>query len=87
LTNNSIVKNHGNLLEETFVIFRVSAGIRNAILGNFNPLANRTDVGGLWKNYFLIKRMKHQANRGVAANLYFWKPTTQQEIDFIDQSG
>jgi predicted AAA+ superfamily ATPase len=66
-------------------IYFFDCGIRNAILGNFNPLANRTDVGALWENYFLIERMKYQANRGVAANFYFWRTTTQQEIDFIEE--
>jgi predicted AAA+ superfamily ATPase len=49
-------------------------------------LANRTDVGGLWENYFLIERMKYQANRGVAASFYFWRTTTQQKIDFIEEA-
>jgi len=66
-------------------VYFFDCGIRNAILGNFNPLANRMDVGGLWENYFLIERMKYQANRGVAANFYFWRTTTQQEIDFIEE--
>jgi len=67
-------------------IYFFDCGIRNAILGNFNPLANRTDVGGLWENYFLIERMKYQANRGVAASFYFWRTTTQQKIDFMEEA-
>ena len=67
-------------------IYFFDCGIRNAILGNFNPLANRTDIGALWENYFLIERMKYQANKGVAASFYFWRTTTQQEIDFIEEA-
>jgi predicted AAA+ superfamily ATPase len=67
-------------------IYFFDCGIRNAIMGNFNPLANRTDVGALWENYFLIERMKYQANRGIATSFFFWRTTAQQEIDFIEEA-
>jgi len=31
-------------------------GIRNALIGNFNPLAIRTDLGELWENYIVTER-------------------------------
>lgn len=67
-------------------IYFYDCGIRNAILGNFNSMNTRTDVGALWENYFLVERMKFQAYRGVDAKLYFWRTTAQQEIDFIEES-
>jgi len=67
-------------------IYFYDCGIRNAILGNFAPLINRTDVGALWENFFLVERMKYQANRGAEAKFYFWRTTAQQEIDFIEES-
>jgi len=33
-------------------------GIRNAIIGNFNPLSVRQDVGALWENYLISERIK-----------------------------
>ena len=67
-------------------IYFYDCGIRNSILGNFNPLNTRTDVGALWENYFLVERMKFQAYLGVDAKFYFWRTTAQQEIDFIEES-
>lgn len=67
-------------------IYFYDCGIRNAILGNFNPLNTRTDVGALWENYFLVERMKFLAYRGVDSKFYFWRTTAQQEIDFIEES-
>lgn len=32
-------------------------GIRNAIIGNFNPLSIRQDVGALWENYLIGERI------------------------------
>ncbi|PZX52693.1 ATP-binding protein [Algoriphagus chordae] len=67
-------------------IYFYDCGIRNAILGNFNPFINRTDVGALWENYYIVERMKYQAYNNSDANYYFWRTTAQQEIDFIEES-
>ncbi len=67
-------------------IYFYDCGIRNAILGNFNGLTNRTDTGALWENYFIMERIKYMANQGMDAKHYFWRTITQQEIDFIEES-
>lgn len=66
-------------------IYFYDCGIRNAILGNFSALINRTDIGALWENYFLVERMKHLANTNIDAKHYFWRTTAQQEINFIEE--
>ncbi|WP_439488941.1 ATP-binding protein [Algoriphagus sp.] len=67
-------------------IYFYDCGIRNAILGDFNPLINRTDVGALWENYYLVERMKYQAYTNRDTKYYFWRTTAQQEIDFIEET-
>lgn len=62
-------------------------GIRNSIIQNLNPLSLRGDVGALWENFIVSERIKYNNNRGHRANYYFWRTTTQQEIDFIEESG
>jgi uncharacterized protein len=79
-------RNLRNELKKGKKIFFYDCGIRNAILGNFNPLTKRTDVGALWENYFLLERMKYQALQGVDAKFYFWRTTAKQEIDFVEES-
>jgi predicted AAA+ superfamily ATPase len=41
-------------------------GIRNAIIGNFNPLSVRQDAGALWENYLI--QLLHWILNGVIKN-------------------
>ncbi|GHS94861.1 ATPase [Planctomycetales bacterium] len=62
-------------------------GIRNALIGNFQPLALRDDVGALWENYLIGERLKDRHNRGLHQEFYFWRTYDGQEIDLIEQHG
>lgn len=62
-------------------------GIRNAIIGNFTPLAIRQDVGALWENYLISERIKTANNKSQAKEFYFWRTYDNQEIDLIEESG
>lgn len=68
-------------------IYFYDNGIRNAVIQNFNPLGLRGDVGALWENFVVSERIKFNNNRGHRANYYFWRTTTQQEIDLVEESG
>ncbi|MDX2246521.1 MAG: ATP-binding protein [Bacteroidia bacterium] len=101
------VESYLDLLEKSFVIFRLRGfsrnlrkevtkmskyyfydlGVRNAVIENFNPLYLRNDMGQLWENFLLIERRKKQAYEFSAANRYFWRTYTQQEIDYVEESG
>lgn len=60
-------------------------GIRNALINNFAPLAQRSDLGGLWENYWILERIKYNAAQKKLYNYYFWRTYDQQEIDFIEE--
>lgn len=62
-------------------------GIRNAIIGNFNPLSIRQDVGALWENYLIGERIKANYNNGLGKEFYFWRTYDRQEIDLIEESS
>lgn len=62
-------------------------GIRNAIIGNFQRLENRTDIGALWENYLVTERQKLWANTPTAPSRHFWRTTQQQEIDYIEAAA
>lgn len=62
-------------------------GIRNAIIGNFNALAVRQDVGALWENYMISERVKMSHNQYTAKEFYFWRTYDNQEIDLIEESS
>ena len=79
-------RNMRNELKKTRKIFFYDTGIRNAVLQNYAPLALRNDVGALWENFFITERIKYNSYKGHHVNYYFWRTTSQQEIDFIEES-
>ena len=62
-------------------------GIRNAIIGNFNPLSIRQDIGALWESYLIGERIKANYNGGLSKEFYFWRTYDNQEIDLIEESS
>ncbi len=60
-------------------------GIRNALIGNFNPLAIRNDIGELWENYLITERFKKQEYLRQATNTYFWRTYDRKEIDLVEE--
>jgi len=67
-------------------IFFYDTGIRNSIIGNFNTLNNRDDLGKLWENFLIVERMKKLSYEQKIFSLYFWRLTSGAEIDFIEDS-
>lgn len=98
------VNNYIDLLEKSFVIFRLTSfsknirneikankkiyfydnGVLNMLIGNFNALEFRQDKGALWENFLVSERMKQLSYTQSIAKSYFWRTTTQQEIDYIE---
>jgi len=60
-------------------------GIRNALIGNFNPLAIRNDLGELWENYIVTERYKRQEYVRQTTNAYFWRTYDKKEIDLVEE--
>lgn len=61
------------------------AGIRNALIAQFNPLDQRNDVGQLWENFVVVERMKRRAYGSIYANVYFWRTYDGQEVDLVEE--
>lgn len=81
----SFSRNLRNELKRSRKIYFWDLGIRNAVIGNFSQIENRTDVGALWENYCVAERMKRLAYQGSFANSWFWRTQQQQEIDYIEE--
>jgi len=60
-------------------------GIRNALIGNFNPLEIRNDVGQLWENYIITERLKRQEYLRETTNSYYWRTYDKKEIDLVEE--
>jgi uncharacterized protein len=64
-------------------------GVRNAIIGNFNSLGDRDDVGALWENALIVETMKRgdRIDPMAAAGYYFWRTYDHQKIDLVSEQG
>lgn len=72
-------------ITKTSRYYFVDLGIRNALINNFNPLALRDDVGGLWENYLVMERIKKQEYLQIPSNNYFWRTYDQKELDWVEE--
>jgi predicted AAA+ superfamily ATPase len=59
-------------------------GIRNAVIGNYNALANRNDHGQLWENFITSERLKTLRWTNSRAKSYFWRNYNQSEVDYVE---
>lgn len=82
---NSFSRNLRNEIKRNRKIYFYDNGIRNMIIGNFNPLKLRTDVGALWENFLISERRKQNIYKETFARMYFWRTKQQQEIDFVEE--
>lgn len=82
---NSFSRNLRNEIKRNRKIYFYDNGIRNMIIGNFNSLKMRTDVGALWENFLVSERKKQNIYKETFARMYFWRTKQQQEIDFVEE--
>jgi hypothetical protein len=80
----SLSKNVRNELKKSRKIYFYDNGVINSVTGNFNPIKNRNDVGGLWENYLISERRKWLAIHEKEVECYFWRTTQQQGIDYVE---
>lgn len=78
--------NARNEIKKGRKIYFYDNGIRNAVANNFSQVESRTDTGALWENYLITERLKSLSNRGSFKRRYFWRTTTQQEVDYLEEA-
>ena len=80
----SFSRNVRSELKKSRKIYFYDNGVRNALIGDYKPLALRNDTGALWENYIIAERLKHNAYNTFYGKSYFWRTQQQQEIDYIE---
>lgn len=68
-------------------IYFYDVGIRNALLGNTDPIELRADKGAIFENFFIAEKMKEIAYRRPHSKSYFWKTKNGSEVDFVETDG
>ncbi|SHJ76791.1 hypothetical protein SAMN05444280_12920 [Tangfeifania diversioriginum] len=81
----SFSRNVRNEIKTNKKIYFYDNGIRNMVIGNFNPLSLRTDKGALWENFLISERIKQIEYKESLARTYFWRTRQQQEVDFVEE--
>lgn len=66
-------------------IYFVDLGIRNALIGDFNPVDLRADAGLMWENFLFIERRKLFANKAIVVTSNFWRSYSGAEVDYIEK--
>lgn len=83
----SFSRNLRNEIKTNKKIYFYDNGIRNMVIGNFNPIDLRTDKGALWENFLISERIKQIEYKQSLARTYFWRTKQQQEVDFVEDIG
>lgn len=83
----SFSRNIRNEIKRNRKIYFYDNGIRNMIIGNFNQLKLRADVGSLWENFLIAERIKQNVYKDTFARMYFWRTKQQQEVDFVEEKN
>lgn len=60
-------------------------GVRNAVIGQYNLLNSRNDVGALWENFVVTERLKKRAYTGIYGTYHFWRTYDGKEIDYVEE--
>jgi uncharacterized protein len=81
----SFSRNLRNEIRTGRKIYFYDNGIRNAVIGQFQPLSIRQDIGALWENFVICERKKRNSYQQYFANSFFWRTIQQQEIDYIEE--
>lgn len=83
----SFSRNLRNELKFARKIYFWDCGIRNAVIGNYQMLETRMDVGALFENYLVAERQKRLWYDKSYAKGYFWRTSARQEIDYVEEIG
>ncbi len=83
----SFSRNVRNEIKTNKKIYFYDNGIRNMVIGNFDPLDSRLDKGALWENFLISERVKQNEYKQSLARKYFWRTKQQQEVDYVEDIG
>ena len=84
----SYSRNLRNELKKSRKVYFCDCGIRNYVLGDWRPLAQRggTEAGHLWENWFIAERRKRILADAPETRMFFWRTVQRQEVDLIEES-
>ena len=73
-------------INKSHKIYFYDVGIRNALIGNSDPISSRLDKGALFENFFIAEKVKERAYRNRYTEIHFWRNRQGSEVDFIEST-
>ena len=85
----SYSRNLRNELKKSRKVFFWDCGIRNYVLGDWRPIAQRgtDEAGHLWENWFISERRKRLLSDKPETRMFFWRTAQRQEVDLVEESA
>jgi len=83
----SFSNNPRNEIKKGFKVFFLDTGVRNALVDIVSPMAERSDKGAIFENYFITERMKKYSLEIFPPEIMFWRSRSGQEIDVVEKNG
>ncbi len=68
-----------------YKIYFIDLGIRNMLIGDFNPPNIRKDIGALWENFLIIERIKKLSYKNILFQPLFWRTYQGAEVDYLEK--
>jgi len=65
-------------------IYFYDTGMRNAVLGAFEPLELRQDKGAVFENFFIAEKMKQHSYQQRDSQVHFWRGRQGGEVDYLE---
>lgn len=65
-------------------IYFYDVGIRNALIGNTDPMDIRPDKGAIFENFFIAEKIKERAYNTRLSEMHFWRSRQGSEVDFVE---
>jgi predicted AAA+ superfamily ATPase len=76
-----------NEIKSSSKYYFYDVGLRNALIGAFEPVSRRTDIGHLFENFVVAEFAKKLMPKAVGSFAYFWRTKQGGEIDFVRADG
>lgn len=68
-------------------VYFFDCGLRNALVGNFQPIEVRNDTGALFENFIVSEVYKANMYGRLGYQLHFWRTTDGSEVDLVLVKG
>ena len=78
-------RNRRNEVTSKAKYYFLDNGVRNAVIGQYNLLDARNDIGALWENFVVAERLKKRSYTGIYGTFHFWRTYDGQEIDYVEE--